>query len=646
MRDATDAAIEAAARADAINVIAPKIVDTAQAASTAFKYSLAIGAGAKCEDNKSAQLAVGLQSDAVGDKSVAVGIVSKASGDFSTSIGLYASSDGKYSTAEGVASNSVDEQTTAIGAFAQSVKADATAIGANTAAVGNYSTAIGVDSSTCSSRCVAIGMNAAVNGPKVPDPNVLEFSPSGTDSVALGSFSVADDYRTVSVGNDVDGIDHYYRATDNDGHLTTVAPFWAKKTVELPARYRHIKRRIIHVAEPIDGHNAATKHYVDTNTSNALVGTAKDTLVHVDDAFSGASLRGITVEGACRQDGTPSPDSPVPIEVIENPTVKMCGRTLCSIDELHSFYYNIINYNNTRALDKYVGLQVTVSLDFTSSIDLGGDVRVYGYQNYGIGFDTVKSTISYKSVKAGQTYHYRYTDKLAKLGQSFSNFGSIIVYPMEQADRDKRPKIIVTNFRIECGGTETPYEPYTEQSATFTLPSEHPYLAKLPNGTADEITVDEEGNVELVARVERVLPNDYRKLDFGDGGDGSAYVSLRKSHASISVNSLMCSSYTPRRPTIKSGFIYTPNYKNIVIRDDRFTSKDKAIELLDGVVVYTAVEPTRYPLGKIEMPKTQDSIVNVWTDAEVTPNTGIEYVRDVNIVVANIESAIASITEG
>ena len=56
--------------------------------------------------------------------------------------------------------------------------------------------------------------------------------------------------------------------------------------------------------------------------------------------------------------------------------------------------------------------------------------------------------------------------------------------------------------------------------------------------------------------------------------------------------------------------------------------------------------PTRYRLGKIDMPKAQDSIVNVWTDAEVTPNTGIEYVRDVNIVVAHLEAAIASITEG
>ena len=55
---------------------------------------------------------------------------------------------------------------------------------------------------------------------------------------------------------------------------------------------------------------------------------------------------------------------------------------------------------------------------------------------------------------------------------------------------------------------------------------------------------------------------------------------------------------------------------------------------------------TRYPIGKIELPKAQDNIVNAWTDAEVTPRTGIGYVRDVNIVVANLESAIASITEG
>lgn len=76
------------------------------------------------------------------------------------------------------------------------------------------------------------------------------------------------------------------------------------------------------------------------------------------------------------------------------------------------------------------------------------------------------------------------------------------------------------------------------------------------------------------------------------------------------------------------------------------TSKDVAA-VANGMVFYAPLATSvTYPLGKIDMPKAQDSIVNVWTDAEVTPSTGIRYIRDVNIVVANLESAIASITEG
>lgn len=71
------------------------------------------------------------------------------------------------------------------------------------------------------------------------------------------------------------------------------------------------------------------------------------------------------------------------------------------------------------------------------------------------------------------------------------------------------------------------------------------------------------------------------------------------------------------------------------------------VSSIDGAsFYYPLMTETRYPLDKIEMPKAQDSIINVWTDAEITLNTGIWYVRDVNIVVANLESAIASITEG
>ena len=109
---------------------------------------------------------------------------------------------------------------------------------------------------------------------------------------------------------------------------------------------------------------------------------------------------------------------------------------------------------------------------------------------------------------------------------------------------------------------------------------------------------------------------------------------------------MISNAYVASEWTNKSGYVYCPNVNDVVIRDNRFTSEAQARELLDGVVVYVSVPEQRYPLGKIEMPKAQDSIVNAWTDEEVTPNTGIKYVRDVNIVVANIEKAIASITEG
>ena len=392
---------------------------------------------------------------------------------------------------------------------------------------------------------------------------------------------------------------------------------------------------------------------------NILVRSETGAVAHVEDAFAGAALRKITVEGACKQDGIPSPDAPKPIAVVENPTVKVVGRNVLDF----AFPAFQAAYSSGIAVvPSYALVKKQISLPYTTPASSSG----FGFvQRLMPGSYAVKTLNAQKKATlsvAGYASYEHVPDREKKIWHKAEQYLDAV--PTFKIEGD-RPQWVVFCFAsewgdgankitypadfkavVEYGGTATEYAPYTSQSFTFALPAEHPYLAKLPDGTADEITVDRDGNVELVARVERVLPSDYRQLDFGDGGDGSVYVSFRLNHASISVNSLMCSSYTPSKPTIKSGFIYTPNYTNIVIRDDRFTSKDKAIELLDGVVVYVAVEPTRYPLGRIEIPKAQDSIVNVWTDAEVTPNTAIEYTRDVNIVVANLESAIASITQG
>lgn len=212
----------------------------------------------------------------------------------------------------------------------------------------------------------------------------------------------------------------------------------------------------------------------------------------------------------------------------------------------------------------------------------------------------------------------------------------------------------ISSIQLERNSTVTEYKPHTSQTLTLTLPAEHPYLAKLPDGTADEIIVDRDGNVELVARVAKVKVPDNVKWTLQSNSSDS--YSLAYSGVTLTVNGLkknardaiVCEKYQASA-TFKNApcigitevlwFVPRTNSNDITVEECAKAAK--------GMTFYASLaEEARYQLGRIDMPKAQDSIVNVWTDAEVTPRTGIEYTRDVNIVIANIESAIASITQG
>lgn len=625
VREATDAAIKAAASVGTINVIAPKTVATAATVANNAN-SVAIGNGARCTSDKDAQLAIGFNATAKGTNATSIGFAPEADGHASMSIGMYARGSGDYSIAIGTASAANGKRSKAFGDYAQSIGNYTDALSSNTFCVGNNSQAIGYRSATCAIQSAAIGASATVNGASVPDPNVKDFKANVMNSVALGSFSVADEQNTISVGNDVTSITKHRRKFDGTGKLTETAPFWETVTENLPASARHLKRRITNVADPIGGHDAATKNYVDTKTSNVLKGTVKEPFVHVEDAFAGAALRKMTVEGACKQDGIPSPDAPKPITVIEHPTVKVVGKNLWAFA---SSATSIEGHQNEFVKEGTPFTLLPGEYTFSAVGSLGNtDAPLFGYTATGKRFQFFRIMRNVTNPK----YSFTVTEPIAS-----------IYFVSNAADSNTGT---ISSIQLERNSTATEYKPHTSQSLTFALPAEHPYLAKLPDGTADEIVVDKEGNVELVARVAKVLPSELVRYAADDAAGGASYAGIVFANTSQTKGRVLCSAYQPTTGSAQSGTIYCPNKTTIIVRDSRFTSKEKAIELLAGVVVYVAVEETRYQLGKIDMPKAQDSIVNVWTDAEVTPNTGIRYVRDVNIVVANLESAIASITEG
>ena len=379
----------------------------------------------------------------------------------------------------------------------------------------------------------------------------------------------------------------------------------------------------------------ATEAKLYPAAENILVGGESGTVAHVEDAFSGATLRKITVEGACKQEGIPSPEEPKAITVIENPTVKVVGRNLWSFASSCS---SIEGHQNEFVKEGTPFTLLPGAYTFSAVGSLGNtDAPLFGY------------TAAGKRIQLFRIYR-----NVANPRQNFTVTEPITsIYFVSNAADSKTGTI--SNIQLERNSEATEYKPYTSQTLTFTLPAEHPYLAKLPDGTADEIVVDEEGNVELVARVSKAIIDASKLLDWGKvkalydfPKDGRYYP-----QGGYNGTSVVC-----EKLEAKNGSdIYRGDEVGISVGSSaaHIQNCTTVLRLGDGVDMssidgapfyYPLMTETRYPLGKIEMPKAQDSIVNAWTDAEVTPNTGIRYVRDVNIVVANLEKAIASITEG
>lgn len=373
----------------------------------------------------------------------------------------------------------------------------------------------------------------------------------------------------------------------------------------------------------------ATEAKLYPAAENILKGKVKETFVHVDDAFP-SSLLGIEVEGACKQDGTPSPDNPVPIEVIENPIIHICGKNLLKVDD---------SSVTTRGV-------TTSSKD--GVITLSGVATENGYSGSIAGVYLPNGAIGQKlALKihaiSGTIPQVNLLNTRYKLLLSSAQLSAVLNEPIAYLTVN-----VIKGVTYDCkfyvsvevyGDADSgKYSPFNETSTSFTLPSEHPYLAKLPDGTADEIVVDREGNVELVARMTRNTLTSW-------AGTAAGYFTCDISPSRAN-NSVLCTGGVKLTGQVEQGDVFVGAALGIVGYQPREGDTTDALNAKGLLLYYKLVTPNRYPLGKIEMPKAQDSIVNAWTDAEVTPRTGIEYTRDVNIVVANLESAIASITQG
>lgn len=383
------------------------------------------------------------------------------------------------------------------------------------------------------------------------------------------------------------------------------------------------------------------KKYTDDNTSNALIGKVSGKLLHVEDAWPGKPL-GLTIDGAYKQEGTPSPDNPVPIEVIENPVLIVTGKNL----QKYPFPYGHPkedNLNGVVVTDNGDGSVTAIgtpsiesyyNLDFTSDFKFarGADIVVSNRTNPSYHVEVITDSGNVPCINSITKLTNKVPDDALKT-RSFLVFSAGVSHN-------------VTVFpQYEVGTTATTYKPYVGAHLPITLPAEHPYLAALPDGTHDEIVIDKDGNASLIARVGKVLVAEQTISVYTT--TTTPYATFNLTTLSGVANALACNTHNPVQYSEASGTIYSPNGTDIVIRDSRFTSLEVAKEALANTVLYYYITaPVTYHLDQLDIPSLPETISNVWTDAELTTNMSMTYKRDINIAFDNLVQAVVAAAAG
>lgn len=269
--------------------------------------------------------------------------------------------------------------------------------------------------------------------------------------------------------------------SEADGSVAVGAGSVAKKPGEFSVGSDTLTREVTHVSEPTEDSGAATKRYVDVNTSNALVGTASGKLVHVEDAWPGKPI-GLTIKGAYKQDGTTSP-----IEVVENPVLRITGRNLVNVPDMHVEAKKYGSFVPCGLVPK--GTAAYVSM-VSSGHALATSLDAAGTALKGARESEITYSLGPANIVVGKNK--------TSLTPTFDAISHLVIPGYRNPDT----AFDMTNYQVEVGGYHE-YKPYTSVSLPIILPTEHKYLAALPDGTHDEVVIDKYGNATLVAKVNR-----------------------------------------------------------------------------------------------------------------------------------------------
>ena len=365
---------------------------------------------------------------------------------------------------------------------------------------------------------------------------------------------------------------------------------------------------------------------------NILIGTETGNPIAVDDAFS-APLCGLTVYGKSTQDGTPTPDAPVPIVSAGDGgsvAVKVTGKNRMPPN---------LKYDDI--VECYVKKNTPITLVFKGDlVSQGGNILFYDEDNNQCWFDIDKG----KAV-----HHITYPVNLTRFKYLLSDMAS-------------------ENVCLTWNAASPDYEPYCEQLLTLPTPTGLPGIPVTSGGNytdpqgqqwvCDEVDLARE---VMVQRIKTDVIRAVTKSPTTKEGFVQLSIWLGSNSLGTGLGANAPTAFCNRALNVNKREEYNPDFVTICTYGHdggvqiRFnaptalyaTSEEFSAALIGAAYSYTIAPPIETPLTPAEIAACKaltaygpDTVVQAGDGAGIK----LDYQRDVNIAIKRIEDAVASMT--
>lgn len=366
---------------------------------------------------------------------------------------------------------------------------------------------------------------------------------------------------------------------------------------------------------------------------NILVGSETGNPIAVDDAFA-APLCGLTVYGKSTQDGTPTPDAPVPIVSAGDGgsvAVKVTGKNLFYEQGLQQYFIN--------SAANAVGLAVG---NVSSVLQVVTGAKYYVTRN-----------------KIGTKFRVAVVDALPTLGSVARPSSAINADSKRQVEISATSKYMVIQCEDEASFSElmvsldssTTYSPYREQLLTLPTPNGLPGIPVTSGGNYTDPQgqqwVCDEVDLERGMKVQRVNAVDLSTCNI-TGVTKLAATKRLAIRLPLKGKDYTVKALCNRLPYLVSFTSDTIHFYVDTNTVQVFISIDaKNPEEGEYIIFYVLDAPIETPLTPAEI-ATYKALTAYAPDTVVQASDGagvkLEYQRDVNLVIKNLEDAIASMT--